>query len=187
MEEIIGRSGLNAVLNLRRSQAGAKPVPVGPLGRMDYAEIAAIGSGLEQMYGPRGGHGVALRAGRAGFKYILRQNGLAMGITDLQFRLLPVPARVKTGLEAMAGLMARLGDEEVTISENEFSWFWSSRHCPYCWQRSNQQPVCHFTVGILQEFFSWVSSGRVYAVSELQCQACGAAACLFQIDKKAID
>ena len=154
---------------------------------MEYSEIVAIGVGLEQMYGPRGGHGVALRAGRAGFKYILRQYGPAMGITDLQFRLLPVPVRVKTGLDALAALMARLGHEQVSVSETERSWLWRSQNCPYCWQRSLPEPGCHFTAGLLQEFFAWVSSGRVYAVSEVECQGCGAQACLFQIDKKPLD
>jgi predicted hydrocarbon binding protein len=94
---------------------------------------------------------------------------------------------VKTGLEAMAALMARLGDERVTISENERFWYWRSEHCPYCWQRTLREPVCYFTTGMLQEFFTWASSGRVYTVVELECRAAGAAACLFQIDKKALD
>ena len=94
VEEIIGRSGLNAVINLKQRAPGTKQPPSEPAGWMDYTEITALAVGLEKMYGPRGGRGVALRAGRAGFKYFLRQNGVAMGITDLQFRLLPVPVRV---------------------------------------------------------------------------------------------
>jgi hypothetical protein len=154
---------------------------------MVYAEISAVAAGLEKMYGPRGGRGVALRAGRAGFKYILRQHGAGLGITDLQFRLLPVPVRVKTGLDAIGRLMARLGDEQVCVTEDEHSWFWRSHNCPYCWQRALHEPACHFTAGLLQEFFAWVSSGRVYSVSELECRAAGAAACFFQISKKALD
>jgi len=175
------------VINLKKRAPGTKQPPGEPAGWMDYTEITALAVGLEKMYGPRGGRGVALRAGRAGFKYILRQSGVAMGITDLQFRLLPVPVRVKTGLNAMAVLMAQQGDEQVSVTENERCWYWRSQHCPYCWQRALNEPACYFTVGLLQEYFSWASSGREYSVSELECQAAGAAACLFQIDKKAID
>ncbi len=68
------------------------------------------------MYGPRGGRGIAQRAGRAGFKYLLRQNGTSMGITDLNFRLLPVPARLKAGLEALGALMARLATSRCSVT-----------------------------------------------------------------------
>jgi predicted hydrocarbon binding protein len=178
---------MNAVLNL------ANMTPEGFLKsgeiirRMEYTDIAAVTLALEKMYGPRGGRGIALRSGRASFKYILRQNGVAIGITDLNFRLLPVPARLKTGLDALAGLMARIGDEQVEVLESEQNWTWRSTHCPLCWQRSSKEPVCHFTVGILQEFLAWASSGRVFSVNEIECQAAGAEACLFHIVKKALD
>jgi predicted hydrocarbon binding protein len=187
VEEIISRSGMNAVLNL------AHLTPEGTLEfgeivrRMEYKDIAAVTQALESMYGPRGGRGIALRAGRASYKYILRQNGTVMGITDLNFRLLPVPARLKTGLDALALLMSKIGDEQVSVVETDQAWIWRSQRCPLCWQRSSKEAVCHFTVGLLQEFFAWASSGRVYSVTETECQAAGADACLFQIDKKALD
>ena len=40
-----------------------------------------------------------------------------MGIIDLNYRMLPVPVRLKTGLEALAELMAKIGDERVKIDE----------------------------------------------------------------------
>jgi predicted hydrocarbon binding protein len=187
VEEIIGRSGLNAVLNLAKRSPEAANTDGVFSQRIDYADITAAAIGLEEMYGPRGGRGIALRAGRAGFKYLLRQSGTAMGITDLNFRLLPVPTRLKTGLEAMAGLMSRIGDEQVKIEETERYWSWNSTGCPMCWQRTELEPVCQFTVGLLQEFFTWASSGRLYSLNEVACQASGAPACVIQIDKKTLD
>ena len=83
--------------------------------------------------------------------------------------------------------MGKIGDEQVSVVENDQNWTWRSQHCPLCWQRTSTEPVCHFTVGMLQEFLAWASSGRVYSVNEIECQAAGADACLFQIDKKALD
>jgi predicted hydrocarbon binding protein len=110
-----------------------------------------------------------------------------MGIIDLNFRLLPVPVRLKTGLEALAELMGIIGDEQVTVDEDERSWLWRSEGCPLCWGRVSREPVCQFTVGLLQEFYTWASGGRVYSLSEVACQAAGAPACLIKIDKKALD
>jgi predicted hydrocarbon binding protein len=178
---------MNAVLNLANLSPESTIKSGEIMARMEYADIAAVTQALEKMYGPRGGRGIALRSGRAGFKYVLRQNGVGIGITDLNFRLLPVPARLKTGLDALAGLMSKIGDEQVQVVENDQNWTWRSQHCPLCWQRSSNEPVCHFTVGLLQEFLAWASSGRVFSVNEIECQATGAEACLFQIDKKALD
>jgi predicted hydrocarbon binding protein len=187
VEEIIGHAGLNAVINMSQMGPGSKPPSDGLFKRMDYADVAAMSIGLEKMYGPRGGHGIAQRAGRAGFKYLLRQNGTNMGITDLNFRLLPVPVRLKSGMEALGALMAKIGDEQVTVTEDDLNWTWSAQACPLCWGRTAHEPVCHFTVGLLQEYFAWASGGRVYSIHEVSCLASGGAACLIQIEKKALD
>ncbi len=149
--------------------------------------MAAITEGLEKMYGPRGGRGVALRAGRAGFKYLLRQFGTTLGIIDLNYRMMPVPLRIKSGLQSLADLMGKLGDEQVTIGELEHAWTWTAERCPHCWQRSVAEPACQFPVGMLQEFFAWASSGRVYAIREVECLAAGGTVCMIQINKMALD
>lgn len=187
VEEILGQPGLNAVLNLtERLPQETSCVEKSAL-RIGYASLAAIAAGLERMYGPRGGRGVALRAGRAGFKYLLRQYGAPMGMKDINYRMLPVPLRLKTGLEGLAGLVAKIGDESVTVSEFESHWIWRVEHCPHCWQRKVEEPACQFPVGMLQEFFAWASSGRVYGIREIECSAAGGSACLIRIDKKALD
>ena len=155
--------------------------------RIDHNNVAAITRGLEKMYGPRGGRGVALRAGRAGFKYLLRQFGTSLGIIDLNYRMMPVPLRIKTGLHAMADLMGRIGDEQVIIGELDTVWTWTAERCPHCWQRTATEPVCQFPVGMLQEFLAWASSGRVYGIREVECLAAGGATCMIQIYKKALD
>ena len=187
IEEIIGRPGVNAILNLAEQPVQGSIQKEERSLRIGYTNVAAIVEGLEKMYGPRGGRGVALRAGRAGFKYLLRQFGTTLGIIDLNYRMMPVPVRISSGLQSLADLMGRLGDEQVTIGELEHAWTWTAERCPHCWQRTATEPACQFPVGMLQEFFAWASSGRVYSVSEIECQATGADACLFQIEKKALD
>lgn len=188
VEEIIGNSGVNAILNLAQLKPGqVMPLHGEPLKRMENIEIAAAQQALESMYGPRGGRGIALRAGRAGFKYLLRQYGVRMGLVDLNFRLLPVPTRIRTGLEMLAGLMGQIGDEQVQVEDREKCWHWNTLNCPICWERKAKEQVCHFTVGLLQEFSSWASGGRVFAVAETNCHARGDASCLIQIEKRALD
>ena len=188
IEEMIGNSGLNAILNLAKIKPGPVKANHGePLNRMDNGDIAAVQQALETMYGPSGGRGIALRAGRAGFKVLLRQSGARLGLFDLNFRLLPVPTRLKKGLETLAILMGQIGDDQVFIEVQDKGWLWNSQCCPICWKRVSHEPACHFTVGLLQEFSSWASGGRVYAVTETRCRAKGDPVCLIQIEKKPLD
>ena len=149
--------------------------------------MAAVAEGLEKFYGPRGGRGVALRAGRAGFKYLLRQHGPAMGIVDLNYRMLPVPLRLNLGLKALADLLEDIGDESVAVEEFDTHWIWREERCPHCWMRKVEEPACQFPVGLLQEFLTWASSGRIYGIREVDCSAAGGLACVIQINKKPLD
>ena len=68
MEEVMGRNGLNALLNLTSMQQFIDTLPPDNLERgFDFANISNLNQGLDEIYGPRGGRGLALRGGRAIF------------------------------------------------------------------------------------------------------------------------
>jgi hypothetical protein len=68
LEDVMGKNGLNAILNLARLPHLIDNNPPGNLAKeFDFADVSAINQALEEMYGPRGGRGLALRAGRATF------------------------------------------------------------------------------------------------------------------------
>jgi hypothetical protein len=103
VQEIIGKAGVNAIFNLAHL---SHLLPTNGIKKFDYnfsfADLSAIQQALEELYGPRGGRGVALRSGRVFFKYFLRALGDHMSMTTLDFRLLPTHQRVKAGLTSMA-------------------------------------------------------------------------------------
>lgn len=72
MEEVMGKNGLNAILNMASLQNLIDNPPPDNLEReFDFADYSALNGALEEMYGPRGGRGLALRAGRASFSQSL--------------------------------------------------------------------------------------------------------------------
>ncbi len=189
VEEIIGRSGVQAVFNTGMMARFYPPESeIAAQGKGSPApEVTAIQLSLEEMYGKRGGRGVALRAGRASLKYLLRTYGASLGLTDLNYRLLPAPARLRTGLEALVRLFSDLEGGPVEVEQAETAWLWRSAACPFCWQRRTTEPACTFTVGILQEFLSWISGGKVYHVEETECRGISKPACVFRIDKQPLE
>jgi len=89
MEEVMGKNGLNAILNLAGLHQYIDNYPPDNLERQfDFADFTSLNIALEDMYGPRGGRGLALRAGRACFSQGLKNFGALAGVGDLAFKVL---------------------------------------------------------------------------------------------------
>ena len=71
MEEVMGANGIKAVLNLAKVPELIDNYPPNNLAReFDFADFGTIGNAIEEMYGPRGGRGLALRAGANANLYV---------------------------------------------------------------------------------------------------------------------
>ena len=150
---------------------------------MPFYAIADIQMALEQLYGPRGGRGVALRIGRACFQHGLRDFGPMFGLTDLAFRMLPLKTRLTVGANSLAEIFNKYSDQRVRLEDTGRTLYWHIERCPLCWQRRTDSPSCHMAVGLLQESLYWLSGGKFFNIEEIQCVACGDSACTISIDK----
>jgi len=184
MEEILGRNGINAVLNHTELRQWINNYPPNNLDMaFPFEDLSRIQVGLEEIYGPRAGQGLARRVGQASFKYGLREFGPMFGITDMAFRLLPLPTKLSTGADIFADIFNKFTDQQVRVENTEEKIFWHIERCPVCWQRSTKQPCCNLAVGILQEALYWISGGKFYNVEEVACIAQGDSSCTIVIDK----
>jgi predicted hydrocarbon binding protein len=188
LEEVMGKNGLNAVLNLAHLPHLIDNYPPDNLNReFNFADFSALNFGLEEMYGPRGGRGLALRAGRAAFADALRNFGALAGAGDLAFKVLPLPAKLRIGIPAMARIFSQISDQYTTVEEQENEFVYTIHRCPVCWGRQNaDKPVCFIAVGLLQEGLKWVSGGSEFRVTESKCIAVGDEVCEFIIQKTPI-
>ncbi|MFC1997967.1 V4R domain-containing protein [Chloroflexota bacterium] len=184
MEEILGRNGINAVLNHTGLHHWINNYPPNNLDMsFPFEDLSCIQVGLEEIYGPRGGQGLALRIGQACFKYGLREFGPMLGITDMAFRLLPLPTKMTAGADIFADTFNKFTDQKVRVEETEQKLIWRIERCPVCWERSTNQPCCNLAIGILQEALYWISGGKFYNIEETACIAQGDPACTIEIDK----
>ena len=182
---VMGKNGLNAILNLAHLSDLIDNYPPDNLAReFDFAEVSAINQALEEMYGPRGGRGLALRAGRATFADVLRNFGALAGAGDLAFRVLPLTTKMKIGIPAMAKIFSQVSDQYSTVSETDTEFIYTIHRCPVCWGRTGlEKPVCYIAVGLLQEGLKWLSGGSEFRVNETKCIAMGDDVCEFIIQK----
>jgi predicted hydrocarbon binding protein len=188
LEEVMGKNGINALLNLSKLQFLIDNYPEANLNRQfDFADFGALGQGIFDMYGPRGGRGLALRAGRAAFAEGLSKFGATAGAADLAFKVLPGSTKLKVGLKAMAETFTKFSDQESTVDDPGGDHFVYTIHkCPVCWGRKGDKPICYGAVGILQEGLRWVSGGKDYRVEETDCVGCGQDACRFNVFKEPV-
>ena len=188
MEEVVGRNGLNAVLNLAGlgELIGNYP-PSDKKPEFSFETVSALMDKLELAYGPRGGRGLAVRIGRTTFKYGMREFGPQMGLTETAFRLLPLGTKLRMGGQALADVFNKETDQRVRIEERDGKLIWHIERCPLCWGRHTSDVVCHLAVGLLQESLYWVSGGKIFDVEETLCIARGDPTCTIEIDQTPLD
>jgi predicted hydrocarbon binding protein len=189
LEDVMGKNGLKAILNLANLGNLIDNLPDDNLHKeFDFADFSALNLALEEMYGPRGGRGLALRAGRATFADGLRSFGALAGAGDLAFKVLPLQAKLRIGAPAMAKIFSQMSDQISTVEEKENEIVYTIHRCPVCWGRHQEEkPVCFVAVGLLQEGLKWVSGGNEFRVNESKCIAMGHDVCEFIIQKKPIN
>jgi len=187
MEEVMGRNGVHALLKLASLPSLLDNYPTDNTERaFPFSTVSTMTDMLEQVYGPHGGRGLAMRIGRACFNNGIRQYGTQMGITEMAFRLLPLPAKVNAGAKAFAELFNAYTDQKVRVEEEGNTLLWHIERCPLCWERHTHEPVCHLAVGLLQEALYWLSGGKVFTVEEKTCIAAGDETCTIVIDQSPI-
>jgi len=188
LEEVMGRNGVNAVLNLAGLKHLINNYPPNNFDRaFSFNEVSVLLKALEDLYGPRGGRALAMRAGRAAFKFGIKEFGPILGIGDLAFRIMPMGMKLKVGFEVFAETFNKFTDQIVRLGEDEKAYHWIIERCPMCWARSADTPVGALAAGILQEGLYWVTGGKNFHVEEVECIACNAKQGLFLIEKRPRD
>jgi hypothetical protein len=187
LEEVMGKNGLNALLHLGNMEQFIDNYPNESLDKaFDFAYFTQFHAVLEEMYGARGGRGLALRAGRVCFSQGLRGFGALAGVGDLAFKVLPLPMKLKVGFPALSQVFNNFSDQVVELQEQDDHYLYNIKTCPCCWKRKTDKPVCYTATGVLQEGLRWVSGGLEFRVVETKCMAMGDPVCEFTCYKAPI-
>jgi len=188
LQDVLGKNGLKAILNLAHLPELIDNFPPDNLNKeFDFSDVSAVNQALEEIYGPRGGRGLALRAGRATFADSLRNFGALAGASDLAFKVLPLNTKMRIGVPSMAKIFTQVSDQHSTSQEKDDFFVYTIHRCPVCWGRHDlDKPVCFIAVGLLQEGMKWLSGGKEFRVNESKCVSMGDEVCEFIIEKTPI-
>lgn len=188
LEEVLGENGVNAVLNLAGWPRYVNNYPPSNFElEFPFEAFSGIQQALEEMYGPRGGKGLATRAGKATFKYGLAEFDPVLGIAGLALRLVPLGMKIRIGANVFAEVFNKYSHQVVRLEEDTEHLHWIIERCPVCWGRDTEDPCCHAAVGILEEGLLWLSGGKRFQVREEACIATGDDVCRIRIVKRPLD
>lgn len=184
-EEVMGKNGMNAILNLAHLANLIDNYPPDNLDlAFDFADFSSINQALEELYGQRGARGLALLAGKATYTDGLRNLGALAGMGDPEFRVLPVEVKIRIALPALAKVFSRVSDQYSTVREYENEFSYTIHRCPVCWGRhGTDKPICHVIIGLIQASLKLVSEGMEFSVHETKCIAMGDEICEFVVNK----
>jgi len=186
-DEVIGKNGANAILNLADLSNLIDNYPKAVTAReFEFADISAICGAIEEMYGQRGGRSLLQRIGRVAFDDALRTFGIQFGTNEEAFRSLPLNKRLYNGVRSVAEVFSKYTDQLVTISEREGALVYTVQRCACCWGRRSDTPDCFLVNGLLTASLNWASTGNEFRVFEKRCIAMGDPVCEFVIDKEPI-
>lgn len=187
-ENVLGKNGVNAILNLASQRELIGNFPPNNFDRQfDFSDFSMLNSALEEIYGPRGGRGLALQAGRATFDGGLNNFGALSGVGDPSFKVLPLQVKLRIGLPAMAKIFSQTSDQYSTVEEHETEFIYTIHRCPVCHGRHDlDKPVCFIALGIVLAALKWVSGGQELRAQESHCIAMGDKVCDFIIYKDPI-
>ncbi len=150
---------------------------------LSFEEMGRLSEAIESIRGIREGRRMLRHAGRASFQYWIEGFERSVGFADFALRLLPVPFRVRLGLEVMAEIFNRYSGQHVTLSAEGQHYSFVLDTCGFCRRPPTESPACSFVVGLLDEVLFWFSRGARFLVEETSCVACGDSACTLTVDK----
>lgn len=117
---------------------------------------------LQEVYGEKGSLGLILRMGRVFFKDLFYTFGDEIGLNDPHYRMLPKPERIRRGVECVFQFINKTWDCDLGIREDETHWICEARRRE---GQKDSKAIHYFLMGLLQEFISWATGGKIYPVS----------------------
>lgn len=121
-------------------------------------------NGCFERFGHTYTRGILQRAGRAGLYYWMRENAESCGWQDPEFRLLSFRQKLNRGIRDITTGFSKSSAcaFQVTTSPDKMVIHYTNEHPISQWD-------CAFFLGLFQEYFSWVASGKFFPASEIAC------------------
>jgi predicted hydrocarbon binding protein len=143
----------------------------------DYANLMEV---AEKFY-PRSGSKIVHRIGRAYFQSILREQPSLLGLARTALSFWPEDQILRLLLETLVDMMRKIDPQsDLRVDQEPQTFYVTDHNCQICQGRTMTEPICSFTVGVIEEAIAWASIKK-YEVKETHCFARGDSYCRYAI------
>ncbi len=127
--------------------------------------------------------GMLIRAGRASLYYWMRDNGERYGWNSLDFRLLSFRSKLLQGYNDLTTWWNQSGAGSFAVDSN-------AKTVVVEYQPGEQAIThlgCCFFMGLMQEYISWLASGKFFPAREIECFKSDSQRHIFEVNKTPLD
>jgi predicted hydrocarbon binding protein len=185
--EVMGADGMKAVLHGAHMPQFLDHYPPDNLEHgATFSQYGQVEQAIEDLYGPRGAHGILLRVGRRSFQYVLKEHPAALGLAGQALRSSPMlspQAKMQFMLGQLVASAYEITNQPARLEEDADGFVVVINRCVCQHRPRHLRPCCLVAAGALGEAMKWVT-GREFDVQESTCLNVGADACRFRIPKE---
>jgi predicted hydrocarbon binding protein len=183
IEEVLGKNGLNSVLNYAKIPQYIDNYPPNTLDlEHPSSDFTRFTSGLIQVMGEKGARSLMLRAGLRGFEIMLRDMPGLFALDGIEVRKGPTDklfseyVRIQNTMSEAATFI--FGEGLYKISSTEDEWALEISPCYWCTGLKTDAPICHGEIGFEIGLARWIF-GKDIKIEETHCMAKGDPMCRF--------
>ena len=127
--------------------------------------------------------GMLIRAGRASLYYWMRDNGERFKWNSTDFKLLSFRYKLLRGIDDLTTWWSQSGAGSFSIDSKAKTVV--VEYHPG--EQAITQLGCCFFMGLIQEYISWLASGKFFPAREIQCRKSDSQCHVFEISKTPLD
>ena len=184
IEDIMGKNGLNAILNASSMVKFRDNIPPNDSEKVYPAtDFSFLIKGLIDVIGEKGARAIMTNAGRKGFRNIVEQSPELFGLVGIELEKMATDReRISSLLNAITYETNQIfGEGHQTFEEIDGKFIVSIHRCSWCHSlKDSKVPICYGEVGFDDEAVFWATKKR-YKVTETACRSMSDPACVFEI------
>lgn len=176
LEDVLGKNGVKAILNLSGQSNLIDNYPPDNMNpEFDIARYSMILAGLDDMYGDRGAQALGLKAGNMLFVETMQDKD-PLNVNSDAFKAKSVQEKIESGLIMLHTFVTKSSVSSMPrTADGQF--LYSVENCPVCYGRVTKSPRCYLNVGLLQAVIRYSTGGLEIPVTQIKAHSCGDPTC----------
>lgn len=177
IEDIIGKNGLNSLLNhVNLNKYRDNYPPNDEKNEVPIVEFSSIIGGLIDIFGEKGARPILYNSGRRGFQVVLEKNPAMFGLVGLGLKMMSKRKRLEKIFKVGAEGTNKVFGENQRFYVSDEGLVCELFDCYWCKGIKSEGCICFGEVGLDAEVAKW-ATGDEHEVKEVSCRARGDDVC----------